>query len=77
MRPDPSQLDQDPAFFRALIARIGRGKLWVSERVGISHRRLNYLSVGTRIVDGEIKKVSMSYPEQFIIESLVDDERDA
>lgn len=77
MRHDPSQLNQSPEYFLELCARIGHGKLWISERVGISHRRMLYLAVGERVKNGVIIPVVLSYPEFFTLEALAADQRDA
>ena len=76
MRPDPDTLDQSPEYFLELVERIGRGTVWISRNSGISRRRLLYLSKGERTVNSVVQPVHMSYPEQWIIECLADDERD-
>jgi len=77
VRPDPDTLDQSPEYFRELVERIGRGMIWISRNSGISRRRLLYLQWGERTVRGVVQPVSMNYCEQFCLERLADDERDA
>ena len=77
MRPDPDTLDQSPEYFRELVERIGRGMIWISRNSGISRRRLLYLSKGERTVGGIVQPVRVNYAEQFVLECLADDERDA
>lgn len=70
MIPDPKAYKPEPSYVRELIDRIGRSQQWIADNCGISKRRIQYLLVGTREVDGEVRKVTMSYPEQFTLEAL-------
>ena len=58
------------ADFNALLKRIGKSQRWISDRTDISERRLRYLAAGGRLVSGEFTVTSMSYIEQFALESL-------
>lgn len=60
------------AYVQALMTRIGRSQVWVAERSGISRRRLQYLLVGQKTVDGKTSAVRLNYPEQVTLELLAE-----
>ena len=60
------------AYFNDLLQRIGKPQLWIANRTGISHRRMQYLINGERTQGGKTEPVLMTYPEQYILESLAD-----
>jgi hypothetical protein len=68
--PDYRGVESTQADFHALLERISKSQRWISERTGISERRLRYLAAGGRLVSGEFTPTSMSYIEQFALESL-------
>ncbi len=68
--PDRKHLKADPAYVRELLERIGMPQIWVSNRVGIAHRRLQYLVKGERISKGQTEPVLLTYPEQYTLECL-------
>lgn len=71
--PNKNTLQKNnPDYFRELIGRIDRTQTWVAKQTGISRRRLQYLLSGIKEVDGEAKPMRMSYPEQFILEALME-----
>jgi hypothetical protein len=70
MTPDAKNIKNDPAYFAGLIKRIGMPHDWLAKQSGISRRRLLYLAAGERMIDGVLKPVLMSYPEQFLLECL-------
>ena len=72
MIPNARKMKNTPLDFALLMDQIGRPQLWVAERVGISRRRLQYLAVGERLIDGKMQAVLMTYPEQFTLESLAE-----
>ena len=72
MLPNPTQHDTSLDYFKSLVERIGQTYDWIAEHSGISRRRLQYLNAGTRLVAGVYKPVILSYPEQFILETLAE-----
>jgi hypothetical protein len=70
MIPDARKINSDPIYYAHLIKRIGMPHDWVAKQSGISRRRLLYLAAGERMIDGILKPVLMSYPEQFLLECL-------
>ena len=70
MLPDYQLYKSDTEYFRQLVARIGKSQRWISERLGISQRRLRYLTTGTRPLNGENHPVLMDYIEQYALEQL-------
>lgn len=70
MLPNPTTYNATPEFARELIARVGRSQVWIANNSGISRRRLQYIIAGFRVVDNERREVTMTYPEQFTLESL-------
>lgn len=74
MKPDRSThyvLPVDsPAYTRELMEKINLSQYDVADKTGISRRRIQYLLVGTRIFLDEKQRVSLTYPEQYILESL-------
>lgn len=72
MLPNPQNYNDAPEFARDLIKRIGRSQVWIADNSGISRRRLQYIVAGFRDVDGERRTVSMSYPEQYLLECLAE-----
>lgn len=61
-----------PEYINTLMQRIGKSQVWVADRTGISRRRIQYMLVGSKVFAGETQVVIMTYPEQFILESLAD-----
>lgn len=61
-----------PEYINTLMQRIGKSQVWVADRTGISRRRIQYMLVGSKVFSGETQSVTMTYPEQFILESLAD-----
>lgn len=59
-----------PAYMRELMDKIGLSQYDVADRAGISRRRIQYLLVGTRIFLDARQDVALTYPEQYILESL-------
>lgn len=57
---------------RALKARINMPIEWIADRTGISRRRIQYLLAGQRTQDGVLQEMKMTYPEQFVLESLAE-----
>lgn len=57
---------------RDMMTRIGKPQIWVADQTGISRRRLQYLLVGSKIFAGETQAVSLTYPEQHILECLAE-----
>jgi len=72
MLPNPSLLNTELSYFKSLVERIGHSYEWIAEHSGISRRRLLYLAVGVRFNRGEHRAVILSYPEQFILETLAE-----
>ena len=72
MVPDPSSHNTDPVYLRELVARIDRSQSWIAAHSGISRRRLQYLIAGGREVDGQMRPVALTYPEQYVLEALAD-----
>ena len=73
MVPNAHTLHQPTAAYMAeLMRRIGKPQTWVAERTGISRRRIQYLLVGQKTFAGETKPVLLTYPEQFILETLAE-----
>ena len=70
MLPTPTAYNKSPEYARELVARIGRPQTWIADNSGISRRRLQYIIAGSREVDGELRSVSLTYPEQFTLECL-------
>ena len=68
----PAQYRPGPEYVAELMRRIGRPQTWVAERTGISRRRIQYLLVGEKTFAGETKPVLLTYPEQFILETLAE-----
>lgn len=71
MQIDPKKHDTSLDYFKSLVQRIGLSYDWIAEHSGISRRRLQYLSAGFRLVAGEYRPVVLSYPEQFALETLL------
>jgi 3-oxoacyl-[acyl-carrier-protein] synthase III len=61
-----------PEYINSLMQRIGKSQVWVADRTGISRRRIQYMLVGSKVFAGETQEVTMTYPEQFILEALAD-----
>lgn len=59
-----------PEYMRELMSRIGKTQIWISDRTGISRRRIQYLLIGSKDFNGELQEVKLTYPEQFILEAL-------
>lgn len=72
MMPNPMSHNATPEYVRELIARIGRSQAWIAERSGISRRRIQYLVAGHRMVDGVAVPAIVTYPEQFVLETLAE-----
>lgn len=74
MKPDRSLnhvLPVDsPNFMQDVMHKIGLSQYEVAHKTGISRRRIQYLLVGTRIFLDENQVVALTYPEQYILESL-------
>lgn len=70
MIPNPPDHPLPYDYVRQLVQRIGKPQHWIAARIGISERRLRYLIAGSREVDGKTVDVTLSYPEQFALESL-------
>lgn len=75
MKPDRSThhvLPVDsPAYMRELMDKIGLSQYDVADKAGISRRRIQYLLVGVRVFLDQKQQVSLTYPEQYILESLL------
>lgn len=74
--PDRDKLNATPAYVRQLMERIGRPQVWISNRVGIAHRRLQYLVTGQRTQGGKTESVLLTYPEQYTLECLAESMQD-
>lgn len=61
-----------PEFMRALMERIGMPQVWVADRTGISRRRIQYLLVGSKTLDGMTQPVLLTFPEQVILQLLAE-----
>lgn len=72
MTPDPSKHNTDPDYMHVLVARIDRSQSWIAAHSGISRRRIQYLLAGVREMDGQMRPVALTYPEQFVLEVLAD-----
>lgn len=72
MTPDPSKHNTDPSYMHTLAARINRPRSWIAAHSGISRRRIHYLLTGEREMDGRVRPVVMTYPEQFVLEVLAE-----
>ncbi len=70
MTPDARHHNETLEYFHSLVARIDKSQRWISERIGISERRVRYLIAGSRDMDGKTAPVTMTYPEQFALEAL-------
>ena len=73
MKPDRTrhiQPSESAAYMRVLMDRIGKPQTWVAEKTGISRRRIQYLLAGHKVFEGELQSVCLTYPEQYILESL-------
>lgn len=70
--PDRDNLKATPAYLNELLARIEMPVITVSNRTGITHRRLQYLVNGSRVVKGVTEPVLLSYPEQYTLEALAE-----
>lgn len=75
-KPNPDTLDQSLPFFTDLMARINRPHRWISRNSGISLRRILYLSKGERPTADGVKPCRITFPEQWVLECLANDERD-
>lgn len=60
------------AEFHALLERIGKSQRWISDRTGISERRLRYIAAGGRLVSAEFVATKMSYIEFFALACLAE-----
>jgi transcriptional regulator with XRE-family HTH domain len=58
---------------RELMAQIGLNQHVVADLTGISRRRIQYLLAGSRTFLGQVQTVILTYPEQFILECLAED----
>ena len=70
--PDRENLKATPAYVRELLERVGMPQIWVANRIGIAHRRLQYLVKGERVSKGVTEPVLLSYPEQYTLECLAE-----
>lgn len=75
MMHNPTMLDASlhnpsPDYAAELIHSIGKSQSWIARKTGISRRRIVYLLQGERTDNGITRPVCMTYPEQYILESL-------
>lgn len=73
----PKRIAHDDAYpgstyCRELTNQIGKPIAWISRQSGIGLRRLHYLIAGSLETNGTTKSVTMTYPEQFALESLAE-----
>ena len=72
MLPNPSTHNTSLEYFHGLCQQIGRSQEWISAHSGVSRRRIQYLSAGYRLVNGEKRTALTTYPEQFALECLAE-----